>query len=588
MLESETKTCQSCKNNFVIEPEDFEFYQKINVPQPTWCPECRMIRRFVWRNERTIFRRKDSVTGKEIISEFHPEISTPIYPHTYWYGDTWDPMEYGRSYDFSRPFFEQFKELLELVPAPSQSVMNIINSEYNNNVSDLKNCYLCFHAGGIENSAYVVGANTIKDSFDLYHTKNAELCYYGYMIDESYKIFFSINCEASFEVWFSKNLIGCNNCFGCINLRKKSYCIFNKQVSKEEYLDFIADFNSGSFQKILAMQEKVYAFWKNFPDRFTLGFRNVNSTGEHLQDCKNVNYSFDVHDGLDLKYCQDVTDSKDSYDHSIGWESFSLCYENNTVADAYNIKFSYKCWPNVSYLRYAIFCLSSSHLFGCVGLRKKEYCIFNKQYTKEEYKELVPKIIKHMDDMPYIDKMGRIYKFGEFFPPEFSPFAYNETIAQDFFPLTKEEIEEKGFLYREAPVNEYQITMKAEDLPDAIEDLSKDATDQILKEVIECIECKRAYRIIEMELSFYRRIPLPLPRSCYKCRFAQLFKFVNPPKFWKRKCHCTGTESENNLYKNTAEHIHGTEPCPIIMDTSYAPEKTEIVYCEKCYQQEVA
>ena len=30
-MNSETKTCQNCKQNFIIEPEDFEFYAKIKV-----------------------------------------------------------------------------------------------------------------------------------------------------------------------------------------------------------------------------------------------------------------------------------------------------------------------------------------------------------------------------------------------------------------------------------------------------------------------------------------------------------------------------------------------------------------------------
>ena len=71
--------------------------------------------------------------------------------------------------------------------------------------------------------------------------------------------------------------------------------------------------------------------------------------------------------------------------------------------------------------------------FGCVEMNGKQYCILNKQYTKEEYENLVPKIIEQMKEMPYLDKQGRSYSFGEFFPPEISPFAYNETCAQDLF-----------------------------------------------------------------------------------------------------------------------------------------------------------
>jgi RNA polymerase subunit RPABC4/transcription elongation factor Spt4 len=37
----ETKNCQNCKKDFNIEPDDFSFYEKMKVPVPTWCPECR-------------------------------------------------------------------------------------------------------------------------------------------------------------------------------------------------------------------------------------------------------------------------------------------------------------------------------------------------------------------------------------------------------------------------------------------------------------------------------------------------------------------------------------------------------------------
>ena len=65
-----------------------------------------MIRRFLWRNERHIFRRKDSRSGKEIFSGFPPQVAAQIYELSFWNSDKWDPMEYGCEYDFSKPFFD--------------------------------------------------------------------------------------------------------------------------------------------------------------------------------------------------------------------------------------------------------------------------------------------------------------------------------------------------------------------------------------------------------------------------------------------------------------------------------------------------
>src|SRR3989344_406560 len=191
---------------------------------------------------------------------------------------------------------------------------------------------------------------------------------------------------------------------------------------------------------------------------------------------------------------------------------------------------------------YTDYCHSSSHLFGCVGLRNKQYCILNKQYTKEEYEALVPRVIEHMNNMPYTDQQGRIYKYGEFFPPEFSPFAYNETIAQEYFPLAKAEALERGYRWKEPDAKDYAATRKPEDLPDHI----KDVKDDILQETVGCAhaappaggcnhQCTVAFKIIPKELEFYRRSTLPLPRLCPNCRHYERLAQRNPLRLWHRQ-----------------------------------------------------
>ena len=212
-------------------------------------------------------------------------------------------------------------------------------------------------------------------------------------------------------------------------------------------------------------------------------------------------------------------------------------------------------------------------MFGCSQIRKGKYCILNKQYTKEEYEQLVPKIIEHMNNMPYVDKKGRVYKYGEFFPPELSPFSYNETIAQEYFPLTKEQAIEQGYSWKESEERNIQITIKSEDLPDYI----KDVDDTIIKEIIQCAhkgecneQCTTAFKIIPQELEFYKKMNLPLPRLCPNCRHYQRLKQRNPLKLWHRKCMCNGNKSENGIYTNTIAHQHGDSACPNEFETTYS------------------
>ncbi|HNW71740.1 MAG TPA: hypothetical protein PKZ36_03075 [Candidatus Paceibacterota bacterium] len=277
-------------------------------------------------------------------------------------------------------------------------------------------------------------------------------------------------------------------------------------------------------------------------------------------------------------------DSKDCYDCTVWGVNMELDYEDCLCGDhSYSVKFSSNCWPACKDIEYSIGLVNCSDCFGCVSLKKKQYYILNKQYTKEEYFKLVEKIKKHMDDFPFIDKKGNIYKYGEFFPIEFSPFGYNNTMAIQYFNMSKEKAEESGYPWIEIPHGEYQITIKSEQLPDSCEEIKTD----ILKEIIECAMCKNAYRIMENELSFYKKEKLPLPNLCSECRYEIRISDRLKLELYKRQCMCFGENDSSGKYKNTVKHSHGNNKCGEEFKTGYAPDRPEIIYCEKCYQQEV-
>ena len=178
--------------------------------------------------------------------------------------------------------------------------------------------------------------------------------------------------------------------------------------------------------------------------------------------------------------------------------------------------------------------------------------------------------------------MGEDY--GNFFPIKLSPYGYNETTAQEYFPLTKEQAIEKGYSWKDPEPRNYQITLKTADIPDHIKDVKEDILNQIIacQHQGDCNEqCTEAYRIIPQELDFLRKMNLPIPRLCPNCRHYQRIKQRNPLRLWHRQCMC-----DYKIYKNTAKHDHEGR-CPNEFETTYAPERPEIVYCEKCYLREV-
>ena len=248
MVQQENRTCQNCKSGFVVEPEDFQFYEKVQVPPPTFCPMCRFQRRSAYRNEGKLFRVESAKSGKHILSLLPKEAGMKVYSEEEWWADNWDASEYSREYDFSRTFFDQFRDLMREVPWYNKSVLRMVNSEHCANASDLKNCYLMFNSNVDEDCAYGNGVDRSKICLDCSHTTDSERCYEGFWLTRCSNSIFSSQCENSFNMMFSKNCSGCQDCFGCVNLRKKSYCIYNVEYSKEEYKEKMKSFNIGSYQ----------------------------------------------------------------------------------------------------------------------------------------------------------------------------------------------------------------------------------------------------------------------------------------------------------------------------------------------------
>ena len=560
---SENRICQNCKQSFTIELDDFGFYEKIKVPPPTFCPECRIKRRLSWQGYRIFYKRKCDFTGEMIITTYHPDSPYKVYRQDIWWSDQWDPKSYGKEIDWSRPFLEQFKELMLEVPHASLATVysTMVRSDYCNAASACKDCYLCFKITGGENSAYLNTVVDGKNSIDCSFLNHCELSYGSININKCYKTFFSQDCTECHNIWFSRDLVGCSDCVGCINLRMKQYCIFNKQYTKEEYHRKFLGLDFGTLEDIKKFQKQTEEFMETQPRKQFHGIKNVNVSGEYISNSKNVHDSYLFSNGEDLRYCQFLKSggAASSYDWSFFGDKSELMYECCWCGlDSSNVKFSAWNYYNQN-VEYCFGCHHSRNLFGCVNMPKGEYCILNKQYTKEKYHMTVEKIKKQMKEIPYIDKVGRKYFYGEMLPAELAPWYYNEATVYEWFPTTKEKAVKEGCNWRNPDPKEYQKSTVQ--VPGHI----KDVEDKILEAILKCIDCGKNYRIIRMELEFLRRFNLPIPLSCPLCRDRSRIKLLNPMTIFNRKC----------------------AKCGVEIKTSYAPERLEIVYCEKCYQQEV-
>lgn len=570
----QTRNCQNCKNDFVIESDDFGFYEKIKVPPPTFCPDCRSQRRLAWRNDTTLYNRECDLCKKPVVTIYSKESGITIYCNKCWWSDNWDPKNFGVDYDFSKPFFVQFRELMQKVP--HMALMNdnnigSINSEYTQDFARAKNCYMAFVGWKVENAMYSYYVAAGKDIMDCMNIKSKnEFIYECIRCADSYKLKYSQNSKACVDSAFMVDCINCTDCLMCTGLQNKKYHYKNQEYSREEYLKILEQYKLETFSGVQNAIKEFDEFLLKHPRRCVSSFRVINCTGDILSDSKNLKECFNLKKAENCRWVQNGDAPKDSYDMSVGGE-LSECYEDVTCDLSSRNLFGFFSWKNQD-VQYTHHCHTSKDLFGCVGLRNAQYCVFNKQYTKEEYEKLVQKIIQQMEEVPYKDKIGSLYRYGEFYPIDLSPFGYNETVAPELFPLTKEKAEEKGYKWQDnLQRTTGKETLKSENIPESITDVKED----ILEQVLSCIECCRNYRIVPNELIFSQKTKVPISRKCFYCRHADRVKRRNPYKLWHRSCMC-----------DKANHFHREGKCGEKFQTSYAPDRPEIVYCEKCWQAE--
>jgi len=553
------QSCKKCSADFKITDEDLAFYKQVSptvggtvltIPTPTLCVACRQQRRHSFRNERQLYKRASAMSGDSLICLYSPDKDIKAYSNKEWWSDNWNPMDYGRDFDFDRPFFEQFDELNKNVPKPALINDNATaseNSEYTNDAFFNKNCYYVFctwqseeayYSQWVSESDFTCDCMSVLNSRHVYDCTDCKDCSRSIYIHHSFN---------SHDCLFSYGLRNCSDCIFCTNLRGQQYCIENKQVSKEEYEAFIETIDTKSYANYQQYKEKIHSLMLSAPRQHMNMINCEDSRGGNLINCNN-SFGFDFL-GMDhCKYGFLGEDDKFCYDFTEMGKS-ELCYETATCDNSYQALFStYSC--ENSYIFYCNNCHNSKYLFGCVGLRNKQYCIFNKQFTKEQWEQMVPKIVAYMTTTG---------EWGEFFPMSISPYGYNESNAQDYTPLLKQEALEKGATWSDykKPPPSAEKDIPATALPDNLDD----TPDDILNWNIVCKNTGTVFRLQKKELEFYRNLKVPIPRLCFEERHKQRIAFKNPRQLWNRQC--------SKCFKD--------------IETTYSPDRPETVYCEECY-----
>lgn len=546
--------CQACHSNFEIDARDREYYERQEVPEPTLCPDCRKRELFAFRNEINYYPQKCFYCGKDLITTYDPAQERKVLCHHCWWGDKLDPLAYGRDFDFDRPFFEQYADLLRSVPKlcmMNDDTVRSQNCQYTYDFAYGTNCYLVLNSWRCQNCLYGFQLEDCRDCVDYSYAAKGEQIYECVDCHYCYDCAYCTNCQAQCRgVKFGYDLRNCTDCLCCSGLRNKTHYVWNKPCTDAEYKEW---------ERKLALHTRagVERTWREFnkfiidtPRLNVLILRSENCTGNNLDKCSNAKQCFNVWNEQNCAYRWFGEGCKDCYDLT-GTGRAQLSYDSVTCDHSYGARFTVYCWKCRD-LTYSDNCHGSQDLFGCCELKNQTYCIFNKKYAPEEYRKLRQQIIAQMK------KTG---EWGKFFPPRISPYAYNETAANDWFPLAKGEAVKLGYRWNDTL---HATTLSAADataVPDDIHDVSASLVGSPLR----CQSCQGAYRITKEELNFYKKHEIPIPTKCFRCRHLRRNAVLMVGKLYDRHC----------------------VKCNTAIKTVYAPKRPEIVYCERCYTERV-
>ena len=507
------KICAVSGKEFEVSEQEMALRKKFgfeNAPQTS--PQIRFQHLGAFWQHWNLHKRKCNKTEKNIISVFHEKCPYPVWHREEWLKGANPPM---RDYETEKPVFEQMWALFQTCPIPHRVGTGNQNAAYADDVWYSKNCYLSHSVFKSENLRYSYRQIRMRDAQFCVFSFDSELCVDTINCRQCFELRYALNCRHCQDSSFLYDCRNCRDCLFCFNLRNKQYCIGNKQLTKEAFEQEKKKWNFSS--------RKVY-------DQAKSHFREMMNTlawhraqyidrcekceGNFLEDSKNCENCFFFSDLEDAVNCvRGGMGVKDALDNVGAGEKSELLYcSENTMDNSYDVKFCFEVSQS-RFMEYCGHCFQCTHCFGCCGLVGKKYCIFNKEYSPEEYESLRAKIILQMKEEN---------TWGNFFPGHFSPHPYEESWASFYFPLTKEKQEQFGFRQREKLERRNEQYLLASEIPDS----SQGEVNAVLGKTFWDQKWSRPFQITEEDIAFAQKLKIPLSNQYYMARIQENFHWM--------------------------------------------------------------
>lgn len=511
--------CRATGQHFQVSDLEKEIIRKLNernaflgepIPLPNICPAEALRRTCCWGNLRWLARAVSPISQRSHLSRYQARDGYVSVPADEFWSDDIDNTRFGRPYDFSRGFFEQFNEVMHSVQHLSLNAVSCEGSDYVNGASNCRNCYLCFSASDLEDCLYCMEHRGGNDNLFCLGIAKSQYCYQSINVVNCYEAQCIIDCSGCAQCFGCVDCRECTNCIGCFGLEFQRNCFLNEQKSESEIEVIRTKYLNGSRQardELLALCVSRFKASGHQVDRI---LNSENCSGSNITRCKNVSGSYQA---LDSQDCYHATPAYKSRDGARGALFVSELIYQGAFLESHNCAYCYTPCGGESCF-YCYQCYSCSECFGCAGLKRNSYCILNKQYSKAEYFELIPAIVQQMKSLG---------EWGEFFPAAYSPHTYEESWAVDILDeITTAELHRRGYRTSSpAEPEQHDNALPAETIPDLV---SADEMRTYIGKTLRCAQTGRAFHIQRKEIEFYIRYKIPLPQVDWRVGFQRLIE----------------------------------------------------------------
>lgn len=289
-------------------------------------------------------------------------------------------------------FLKEYEKIKLRFPRLPTHNANIENADYSDYVYETTNAYYCFEDASCKDIIYLFDSFKASNSCDGDYVIQSERCYDSVDVVDSNNCTYLSYCARVYNCDFCWDCVDSHDLFGCVHLKMKEYCIFNRQYTEEEYKKKVVELRKLTPEEIFKKRDEIAA---RFPVTQTHVVNSDNCDyGNQIFYSKNLYMCFDSAYSEDSGYLYDSHHNKNSYDFT-QTHHCEFCYE---CTDGYLLN---KCFfvANSARLSDSGFCENcsdSNHLLGCYDLKGQEYCILNRKYSKEEYEKRYKEIMDSM------------------------------------------------------------------------------------------------------------------------------------------------------------------------------------------------